>query len=253
MSQGYKKVTEVAHANLLPALDRCDAILIGLKGLAQYHEDSIIFNVPLTSFGVIINIIRCMRLLGHSMLIYANEEQRQFTTFSKWLRHEIDIQATDPNSASAEETAEKDMGIDYSQLLAYIQGPMEVSKIDPFVLISDDPPAVSTHAAMYEDVKKALGLFKTGAEGDREVLNLQSHFDEWRRHNMILVDQITSHQRANSSMSCGFVLEECGLATWDMRMVSENLHREKLPNACPDKDLTTYCAFVSQEKLNESE
>lgn len=251
MTHGYAKVIELTHENLLPALDRCTAVLTNLKGLAQYHEDSTVFNVPLSSFGVIINTIRCMRLLAHHVLVYASEEQRQFSTFSKWLRHEIDIHATDPESASAEETAEKDIGVDYSQLVAYIQGAMSESKLDPFVWIQDDPPAIPAHPEMYDDVKKVLGLFQNNLDGDREVLNLQSHFDEWKRHNRILVDQITSHQRGNISMDTGLVLEESNLSSWDIRMIFEDLRRQDVLAVVPEEDLVTYCAFVSQEKLNE--
>jgi anaphase-promoting complex subunit 4 len=250
MNHGYTRVIEITHENLLPALDRCSIILSGLQGLAQYHEHSTVFNVPLSSFGVILDIVRCMRLLGHQILVYANEEQRQFSTFSKWLRHEIDIQATDPNSASAGETAEQDMGTDYTQLLAYIQGAMEESKLGPFVLTEEDPPAVTAHSGMYDEVKKSLNAFRNSQDGDVELLNLQSHFDEWKRHNRTLVDQITSHQRASSFMNCGLVLEEGKLAAWDMRMIFDDQRNKDTPNGS-STDLTTYCSFIKEDRPHE--
>jgi anaphase-promoting complex subunit 4 len=191
-----------------------------------------------------------MRLLAHEILVYASEEQHQFSTFSKWLRHEIDIQATDPNSASATETAELDLGTDYSQLLAYIQGPMEESKLEPFVLIESDPPAVTANPDMYDDVKKSLKALRSNDDGNTELLNLQSHFDEWRRHNRTLVGQITSHQRASSFMNCGLVLEEGKLTAWDMRMVFDNQHKEEVPHGA-STDLITYCVFIAQNAPNE--
>jgi anaphase-promoting complex subunit 4 len=252
MSHGYTRVIELTHENLLPALDRCSIILSNLQGLAQYHEHSTVFNVPLSSFGVIIDIIRCMRLLAHQILVYANEEQRQFSVFSKWLRHEIDIQATDPNSASAGETAEQDMGIDYTQLLAYLQGAMAESKLQPFVLIEEDPPAVTAHSGMYDDVKKSLKALRNNEDGDLELLNLQSHFDEWKRHNRTLVDQITSHQRESSFMNCGLVLEDEKLTAWDMRMIFDNEQKEELTDVS-STDLTTYCAVVRESLPYEGE
>jgi anaphase-promoting complex subunit 4 len=250
MTHGYTRVIELTHENLLPALDRCSIILSSLQGLAQYHEHSTVFNVPLSSFGVIIDIIRCMRLLAHQILVYANEEQRQFSIFSKWLRHEIDIQATDPNSASAGETAEQDMGIDYTQLLAYLQGAMEESKLKPFVVIEEDPPAVTAHSGMYDDVKKSLKALGNDEDGNVELLNLQSHFDEWKRHNRTLVDQITSHQRESSFMNCGLILEDEKLATWDMKMIFDNQRRDELPHVSAT-DLTTYCAMVKDKLPHE--
>jgi anaphase-promoting complex subunit 4 len=166
--------------------------------------------------------------------------------FSKWLRHEIDVQASDPASASAEETTDRDLGIDYSQLLAYIQGAMEESKLDPFVWMADDPSAINAHSSMYEDVKKSLRAYKKRDEGNSEFLNLASHFDGWKRHNRDLVDQITSHQRASSSINFGLVLEHGNHAALDMRMVYEDY----LPLAQKRDCVTTYTAFVPEKKTS---
>jgi anaphase-promoting complex subunit 4 len=234
-------------------LDRCSIILSHLKGLAEYHEHSPIFNVPVASFEVILNIIRCMRLLAHHILLYGSEESRQFAIFSKWLRHEIDIQASDPASASAEETSQQDMGIDYSQLLAYIQGPMEKSKLNPFT----SPPAsgrsaISTQSSMYEDMKKSLDGFKRLENGETNLINIHSYFHVWQRQNRLLVDQITSHQRASSSMNCGIVLEQGKIAASDLRVVSEELGdvESKIAERSPDL-ITSYIALIHEKSPSQ--
>jgi anaphase-promoting complex subunit 4 len=249
ISHGYTKVLELTHENLLPALDRCSIILSHLKGLAEYHEHSPVFNVPVSAFEAILNIIRCMRVLAHLVLQYASDESRQFLVFSKWLRHEIDIQASDPASASAEETSQQDMGTDYSQLLAYIQQPMEESKLESFISMPKDGlAAAAAGSSTYEDMKKTIDAFKKQENVPFELINIHSHFAEWQRQNRILVDLITSHQRASSSMNCGIVLEQGTITTSDLRVVSEDLD-EEINNDRSHNLITTYTAIVPEDDL----
>lgn len=241
ISHGYTKVLELAQENLLPALDRCSIVLGHLKGLSEYHEHSPVFNVPVPSFDAILNIIRYMRLLAHFVLQYASEESRQFSVFSKWLRHEIDIQALDPSSASAEETSQQDMGTDYSQLLAYIQRPMEESKLDPFISMPTASLAATVaDSSTYEEIKKSIDAFTQKENGDFGIINIHSHFAEWQHQNRTLVDQITSHQRASSTMSCGLVLETGDVMASDMRVVSEEMNQST-------NFITTYTAIVPDD------
>lgn len=247
------------HENLLPALDRCCIVLGHLKGLAEYYEHSPVFNVPVSSFDSILDIIRCMRLLAHLVLQYANEESRQFLIFSKWLRHEIDIQALDPSSASAEETSQQDMGTDYSQLLAYIERPMEESKLESFISMpKEDSPATVTDSSTYEDMKKSIDAFKKQESGNFGIINIHSHFSEWQHQNRTLVDQITSHQRASSAMSCGIVLETGDVMASDLRAVSETSDQNtnfitSYTATVPDDDTMAYgermCLLCYNEEL----
>jgi anaphase-promoting complex subunit 4 len=246
VSHGYTKVLELTHENLLPALDRCSIILSHLKGLAEYHENSPVFNVAVLAFEVILNIIRCMRLLAHLILQYASEESRQFSVFSKWLRHEIDIQASDPASASAEETSQQDMGTDFSQLLAYIQQPLEESKLESFISIpKEGSPAIAAESSTYEKMKKCIGAFKAQENTHDNLININSHFAEWQRLNRMLVDQITSHQRASSSMNCGIVLEQGNVTASDLRVVSEEISEEISKDRALNL-VTTYSAIVPE-------
>ncbi|QDS77693.1 hypothetical protein FKW77_003762 [Venturia effusa] len=243
VSHGYNKVLEMVHESLLPALDRCSIVLGYLKGLAEYHEHSPVFNVPVSSFDSIINVIRCMRLLAHLTLQYASEESRQFRVFSKWLRHEIDIQALDPSSASAEETSQQDMGTDYSQLLAYVERPLEESRLDSFI---SGPKEASlgtiANSSIYEDMQKLIDAFRNQDSGNFGIFNIHSHFAEWQRQNRTLVDQITSHQRASSTMSSGFVLEAGDVMASDLRMVSEDMDQSATL-------ITTYTVIVPDDSM----
>lgn len=244
---GYTKVRELAHECLLPALDRCVAILCHLRGLAIYHEHSPIFNVPSAIFDSILNIIRCMRLLAHHVLLFCSEETQQFTTFSRWLRREIDVQAaqTPPNP---NEEAEQDLNIDYSLLLSYIQGPLEKSKLDLFVTREQDPPTVPASASMYEEMKGALESFKDGEGTKEELINLNGYIHQWTRQHTTLVAQITNHQRASTIFASGIVLEEGDVLVSDMCMV-----QKVQPQDSPKLDenlITTITAVVHKDKPN---
>jgi anaphase-promoting complex subunit 4 len=240
VNQGYDKVVQICQQNFLPALDRCNIILNGLQGLYKYHEHSPAFDVPQTLFTLIIDVIRCLRLLGHHVLLYAADEHRQFQQFSKWLRHEIDIQASDPNSASAEENAETDLGLDYNALLEYIQGPLEESKLNAFLCEPSNSPAIVVNESRYGDLMKALDAFKSRADGDRDLLVLASHFDEWQRHNKTLTKEVTSWQRASTVMDTGLVLEEGCVRAHDMRLVSEQSDGPEV--------ITTYVAVLPEKR-----
>ena len=230
------------HENLLPAIDRCNVILSSLQGLIEFHQYDSGFTIPNSDFEPAVDVIRCLRLLAHVALTYAAEEHRQFEQFSKWLRHEIDVQATDPNSASAQETRDRDVGLDYGLLLAYIEGPLEHSKLTAFIPNTSDHRPSTGNGPRYDVVKKALDAFRddkdADADADADLLVLNSHFQELQRLCNGLVGRITNWLRSGSSMNYRITLESCTMATWDMRMVDEDL-------------ISTYVAVVPRDQPNE--
>lgn len=195
-----------------------------LRGLARYHDSSWIFNVSTQEFTAILDVIRCLRLLGHNILIYAGDERRQFAVFSRWLRHEIDVQATDPTSSSAEEAADRDPGVDYSQLLEYIQGPMSQSDLTPFLQCQADifTEPIDSRTLSYEDIQRAIELSKQGAPYKQEALCLEYAYTHLQNLCAELFAHITKWQAASTSMDCGLVLEDEDISNArDMRMVFE--------------------------------
>ena len=232
------RVLQLTHENFLPALDRCSAIVSRIAGLAEYHKTESNFGIDPSSVALIHEVVRCLRLLGHQVLIYGYEEHRQFHQFSKWLRHEIDVQATDPNSATADETLEKDVGIDYGLLLPYIEGPLEHSPLEIFLGKQTDSDYPVLENSQYGRVKEAIEAFKENQEAKAELLSLKARFNDLNLHCQKLVDKTTQWQRKSSAISCGFVLEENQIKIWDMRMVAENC-------------ISTYVALVSDSKPSE--
>lgn len=170
---------------------------------------------------MILDIIRCIRLLGHHILLFASEEHRRFLAFSKWLRYAIDIQAADPTSATGQELIDRDPGLDFALVLAYIRGALERSKIDAFVSAPADSPEIHAHADMYHDLTTALSIFKEDKPQKRDLLKLNSYYNEWCICNKALVDHITSWQRMNTLMPGGLVLANSRPSHYDLRMVYE--------------------------------
>jgi len=220
VNHGYLKVIELIHENLIPALDRCSIVVSRLRGLAKYYESTSVFNAPVEGFTSVMGVIDILRLLAYTSFNYATEERRQFAIFSKWLRHEIDVQVTDPTSASADETTEQDLGLDYSQLLAYIQGAMTESKLVPFV--SKRTAETSMKGGIeYEEVRTSIEQHKKGLPCTEECLSQHAALQDLEKRCAHLFHNITKWQVANTSMTCGLVLEDQKSTARDMRVVSE--------------------------------
>lgn len=218
MNHGYTKVLEMTHENFLPALDRCNMVLVRLQGLFEYHNAS--FDVPMPLIQSILNIIECLRLLGHHILLFASREQRQFEQFSRWLRHEIDVQATDPTSSSAEETLEKDVGVDIRMLLDYIQGPLVSSKLSLLMPPTPKPAAITVAPHRYGDLKDVLEQVKTEKSAAQpELLNPNASYAQWQKLNATLAEKITLSQHKSCSLHTPISLYSGAVRQHDMRIV----------------------------------
>ena len=130
---GYESVQRLTHACLLPALERCGVILSRLIGLSKYHRLSPVLGLETKNLKECQETVDCLNLLSHKLLIHCRREYREFCAFSKWLRHEVDLQAADPLSATAEEEMERSDTIDYAQTLNYVQGAMTRSALLDFI------------------------------------------------------------------------------------------------------------------------
>lgn len=145
-----------------------------LRGLSRYQHSNSELGLSLKDLNSVLDSISCLTLLAHHILRCSGAELAQFTAFSHWLRHEIDVQATEAGS-SANDPAEKDVEIDYPKLLGYIQGPLMNSPLRHFLpegapknkdsLSGDEYPT-------YEWFKNALGKLDAGAPVDGKLPGL---------------------------------------------------------------------------------
>ncbi|KAF4971685.1 hypothetical protein FSARC_1563 [Fusarium sarcochroum] len=115
---GLESLRSLVHENFLPALDRCAIILSRLRGLAQYHDTRDDIGFSLQQISRLMDIVQCLELVGHKVLINVMDELESFTAFSTWLRFQIDRLAS--SSSMSEELTEKEATMDVGKVLTYI-------------------------------------------------------------------------------------------------------------------------------------
>ncbi|KAL6707472.1 hypothetical protein ACN47E_004042 [Coniothyrium glycines] len=223
----------LVHENLIPALDRCSIVISRLRGLAKFHDTEWIFSGPISEFSALLETLKNMRLLAHTLLLYGSEEKRQFHQFSKWLRFTIDFEATEPESQSRSEMENRDPGVDIAMVLEYIRYGLTKSDLTPFLQQGESDKETRS----YEDTKKAIEVLKEGGKYKEDALCLESVCSGLKDGVQGLLKQVSKWQENNILMNGGVVLdniardEELGV---DMRMVFE-------PSS---NTLSTYTALV---------
>jgi len=118
---------------MLPALDRCSVILSRLNGIAKFQgsDSSLGFSSPqITSM---MDTIASLHLVSAKILLQVVDELELFTSFSAWLRYEIDRLASDASSSQNDDNADKEASIDHGKVLLYIQTTMTNSPLAAFI------------------------------------------------------------------------------------------------------------------------
>lgn len=216
---GLATVIQLLHENFLPALDRCAIILSRLRGLAEFHDRDWIFSGPISDFTHIQDVLKTLRLLANTALLYATDEKKYFNSFSKWLRYSIDFEATEPGSQSRTEMESQPSGVDISIVLEYIQHAMAKSDVGPYLKKSNDIPGA---AGTYEETLKAIDHLREGSRYKEEALCLEKSLTQFGEGVRGLLKQVSQWQENNVSMDCGLVLQEGESGEpLDMRMVAE--------------------------------
>ncbi|PYI23859.1 putative anaphase-promoting complex component Cut20/Apc4 [Aspergillus violaceofuscus CBS 115571] len=176
VSSGYENVRRLTHECLLPALERCQVLLSRLVGLSKFHKLSEVLGLETTDLNAIVETLDCLHLLGHHILINANEELTQFNAFSRWLRHEIDMQSAEPMSQTLEELMEKTDMVEYPQTLKYIRGALTKSVLRNFIrqllmMGVPRPPVPSDASEKWAQVGQGRSFYDTF----KGLLGQQSH------------------------------------------------------------------------------
>ncbi|EEP77994.1 conserved hypothetical protein [Uncinocarpus reesii 1704] len=110
--------------------------------------------------------------VGERVLINSGRELVQFDAFSRWLRYEIDLQSTDPLSATAEELMEKADTINHGHTLNYLQGGLIRSGLLDFIQPTMQEPSngrwstTDADGLFYENYKKTLQKLAKRKQGE---------------------------------------------------------------------------------------
>ncbi|KAH8731637.1 anaphase-promoting complex, cyclosome, subunit 4-domain-containing protein [Phaeosphaeriaceae sp. PMI808] len=229
VSTSLTTLLALVHENLIPALDHCTIVLSRLRGLAHFHDRDWIFSAPLSDFATLLDVLRNMRYLAHTVLLYAGEEKRQFLAFSKWLRFVIDFEATEPESQSRGEMEGRDAGVDMGLVLDYVRFGMVESGVEPFLRGAGEEGGAgaggkSKSSSSFEDTKKAVEVLRDGGVFKPEAVCLEVVLGHLKDGVTGLLRQVSAWQESNIQMNKGVVLEEStgdADTVVDMRMVFE--------------------------------
>ncbi|KAH6603942.1 anaphase-promoting complex component cut20 apc4 [Trichoderma cornu-damae] len=128
---GLEGVRRLVHQHFLPALERCSIILSRLRGLARFYSDREDMGLSMAHLNRVLDIVSCLTLVGHKVLVHTMDELQHFSAFSAWLRFQID-QLGGPSTAT-EELTEKEAMMDHSKVLTYIERYLTDSPLDIFL------------------------------------------------------------------------------------------------------------------------
>ncbi|KAF9887042.1 hypothetical protein FE257_010536 [Aspergillus nanangensis] len=193
VSTGYENVRRLTHECLLPALERCEVLLSRLIGLSKFHKLSEVLGLETSDLNAIVETLDCLHLLAHNVLIHTNEELSQFNAFSKWFRHEIDMQTAEPMSQTLEELMEKTDMLEYPQTLKYIKGALTKSTLRYFIQqlpmmgqprrpsTTSDKWAPTGHDRSFYDIFKKLLEHHVTEQGDENIADMPKINDLTRR------------------------------------------------------------------------
>ncbi|KAK0124380.1 hypothetical protein ONS95_009343 [Cadophora gregata] len=134
VTTGLENLRRLVHENMLPALERCSIILSRFLGIVKFQGSSSSMGFTSQQINLIMDTVACMHLVSSKILIQVVDELELFTSFSTWLRHEIDRLASD--SSLPNEDVDKESSIDHSKVLLYIQSIMTSS---PLAIYLNDP------------------------------------------------------------------------------------------------------------------
>ncbi|OAA58788.1 anaphase-promoting complex component Cut20/Apc4 [Cordyceps fumosorosea ARSEF 2679] len=128
VTAGLEGLRNLVHENLLPGLERCSVILSRLRGFAQFYDTRDDLGFTATQVGRVLDVVGCLSLVGHRILLHVMDELEHFAAFSGWLRFQIDRLA----STGADELTEREATLDTSRVLTYIERYLTGGPLDAF-------------------------------------------------------------------------------------------------------------------------
>ncbi|KAL8759268.1 MAG: hypothetical protein Q9199_000881 [Rusavskia elegans] len=223
---GYENVRRLTHESLLPALDRLRVLISRLRGLSRFHSSDFSLGLSTLELDNMLDSVNCLQLLAHQLLKCAVSELQQFAAFSTWLRHEIEKQAADPTSASAQEIAEKDMSFDHSGILDYIQGAMQHTQMLAYTLNEVDggrPWDLEDEGGpIFELYKGQMNNESSGFRSQPQLPGLAGMIQHFEKQSGVFFEHISETQRRSVQIGVPISLGVGNPTCADMRMVDEH-------------------------------
>ncbi|KAL9011267.1 MAG: hypothetical protein Q9173_003875 [Seirophora scorigena] len=227
VTTGYESIRRLTHENLLPALDRLSVHISRLRGLSRYQNSDLLLGLSTPELDNIVDSVNGLQLLSNQLLKCTISESRQFGAFSTWLRHEIEKQATEPTSATAQELAQKDMAFDYTSILDYIQGGMTKSRMPRYSgNPMDSKPQWDIEAErgmLFELYKNQMQEEENSSPPRKQLPGLNVLIHYLQKLFASLFDHISETQRRNVHFGMPIYLGAGNSDCADMIMISETI------------------------------
>ncbi|KAL8675570.1 MAG: hypothetical protein Q9168_000082 [Polycauliona sp. 1 TL-2023] len=223
---GYENVRRLTHESLLPALERLSVLVSRLRGLSRFHSSDFSLGLSTLELDNMLDSVNCLQLLAHQLLKCAVSELQQFAAFSTWLRHEIEKQAADPTSASAQEIAEKDMSFDHCSILDYIQGAMQHTQMLAYTDKEPDGGRLwdleDEGGPVFQLYKRQMNNASSGSRPQRQLPGLAGMTQHFEKQLGIFFQHISETQRRNVQIGSPILLGQGNPKCADVRMVDES-------------------------------
>lgn len=141
----------LVHENMLPALERYSEILSRFAGIAIFQRDGAT-GLAIKDIRRLMELVECLKLVFHKIMIYASNELDLFSAFSMWLGHEIE-RLSSTNSADSDKFADKEAAMDYSKILRYIEMSTKGNMVAPFLQQDAEVGEVPCYETVAEQVQ----------------------------------------------------------------------------------------------------
>ena len=225
---GYESVRRLTHEYLLPALERFVALTSRLRGLSKFHVSDDHIGLTTRDLDSIMDVVSCLQLIAHQVLVISGSELRQFQAFSVWLRQEIDIQASGTNSS---EGIESGMSIDHASTLEYIQGAMVQSALNQFLDLGDDVDEkekwdlAAEGDSLFDLYRVELNRLRSDNQNVKQFPRLDAIISHLDTQCSTVFRKIAEKQRRNVRIGPSIKLGKGASKLMDMRMLVEVSHK----------------------------
>lgn len=201
VTTGLENLRCLVHENMLPALERCSLILSRFAGIAKFQGSDSSLGFTNQQISLIMDTVACLHLVSSKILIQVVDELELFTSFSSWLRYEIDRLASDSSASPNDDAAEKEASIDHSKVLLYLQTAMTSSPLGVYLgdlpKESSDSWYASQGTPMYDLLDKQLQKQERGLPYIKSLPRVEVLCELLTRQASTIFSQIAEAEKRN--------------------------------------------------------
>ncbi|POS84396.1 hypothetical protein EPUL_003540, partial [Erysiphe pulchra] len=179
---GLGNLKRIIHENMLPALDRFTVILSRFFGIAKFQPIGEGPGFTSQHISLLMDTIACLHLISSKILSQVIDEIDLFTSFSAWMRYEIDQLTNDFSSTLADDITDKESLIDHSKVFFYLQKILTSTPLADHFIDSPSSEEIKNFSQarkpMFETVSQHLKKQRQGLVYNKSILFLKNHCDE---------------------------------------------------------------------------